>query len=310
MDHYGERTLDQIRDIVKIYINTPPRVAQDSAQLYHCLLNSLSTKGLSKMLICDSEYTVNGTPSGTLFLKVLIRESHIDTNATTRHIREKLGSLYEYLASVGYDIVKMNDYTKGLLLSLKARGETTEDLIANLFKAYKLVPDKNFARYIQAKEDEYDKGGIKDSEQLMMSESNKYRTLVGDKVWNAPTEEDNKILVLQARIDRMTTAKPQRGQGQQKTIKTGQPPRPGWMSVAPTARKELDSKTMDEKEYWWCTALKRWCRHKPEDCRAVKRANQENQPPSNSKGSRKERMLRAAQALIEGADTDSEDEEE
>ena len=146
VDHYGERTLEQVRNTVKVYVNTKSRVAQDLAQLYHCLLNSLLTEGLSKMLICDSDYTVDGTPSGALFLKVLIRESHIDTNATTRHIREKLGSLYEHLASVGYDIVKMNDYTKGLLLSLKARGETTEDLIANLFKAYKSVPDTNFAR--------------------------------------------------------------------------------------------------------------------------------------------------------------------
>ena len=59
-----------------------------------------------------------------------------------------------------------------------------------------MVPDKNFARYIQAKEDEYNEGGIKDPKQLMMRASNKYRTLVEDKVWNAPTEEDNKILAL------------------------------------------------------------------------------------------------------------------
>ena len=57
-------------------------------------------------------------------------------------------------------------------------------------------------------------------------------------------------------------------------------------------------------------ALKRYCIHKPEDCRSTNGVNQGNQQPSNSKGSRKERMLRAAQALIEGADTDSEDEEE
>ena len=44
------------------------------------------------MLVCDTDDTVNSTPLGVLFLKVLIRESHIDTNATTRHIREKLGS--------------------------------------------------------------------------------------------------------------------------------------------------------------------------------------------------------------------------
>ena len=67
---------------------------------------------------------------------------------------------------------------------------------------------------------------------------------------------------------------------------------------------------MDQKEYWWCTVLKCWCRHKPEDCRGARRNNQGNQQPRDSKGGRKERMLRAAQALIERSDTNSEDEEE
>ena len=82
------------------------------------------------------------------------------------------------------------------------------------------------------------------------------------------------------------------------------------MTTAPPAEKELESKTMSGKVWWWCMALKRYCIHKPEDCRSNNGANQGNQQTSNSKGSRKERMLRAAQAFIEGADTNSEDEEE
>ena len=144
-------------------------------------------------------------------------------------------------------------------------------MIVNLFKAYKLTPDKTFVRYIQAKEDEYNKGGIKDPEQLMMRAFNKYRILVEDKVRNAPTEENNKILALQARIDRMTTSTTPRGQGQEKTLKTMQPPKPEWMLAAPTAGKELDPKIMDQTEYWWCTILKCWCRHKPEDCGGQKK---------------------------------------
>ena len=311
VDHYGERTLEQIKATVKIYINTKTRVAQDSAQLYYCLLNSLSVEGLAKMLICDPEYTIDGTPSGVMFLKVMIRESHIDTNATTRHIREKLGSLHEHLSSVGYDIVKMNDYTKGLLLSLKARGEKTEDLIANLFKAYKTVPDKNFSRYVQAKEDEYDEGFIKEPEQLMRLASNKYRTLVEDKAWNAPTDEDNKIMALEARIERMSTARKPKGKSQEKDIRASKATKPGWMYVAPQSGKEKEPMNMDQKEYWWCEVLNCWCRHRPEDCRGAQSKNgKKKQTDDPKKEGRKERMLRAAQALIEGADTDSEDDDE
>ena len=83
------------------------------------------------------------------------------------------------------------------------------------------------------------------------------------------------------------------------------------MLTAPTAGKELDPKTMDQKEYWWCTVLNCWYRHKPEDCRGARQSNQGSQQPRDTKRKgRKNRMLRAAQALIEGADTGSEDEEE
>ena len=44
--------------------------------------------------------------------------------------------------------------------------------------------------------------------------------------------------------------------------------------MAPTVDKELDPKHMDQKEYWWCTVLKCWCRHKPEDCRGAGGGNQ------------------------------------
>jgi len=37
--------------------------------------------------------------------------------------------------------VKFNEHVKDLMDSLYARGQTTEDLLANLFKAYKAVKD-------------------------------------------------------------------------------------------------------------------------------------------------------------------------
>ena len=102
----------------------------------------------------------------------------------------------------------------------------------------------------------YGEGGIKDPKQLMMRASNKYRTLVEEKVRNAPTKEDNKILALQARIDRMTMSTSPRGQGQEKNLKTVRQPKPEWILAALPAGKEQDPKTMDQKEYWWCTVLK------------------------------------------------------
>ena len=128
LDHYGERSMEQVKRLSYIYLGTKTRAAQDSAQLYYCLINSLSENGIAKVMICSDEFTLEGIPSGTLLLKVIIRESHIDTNATTIHIREKLSSLDGYLKEVGNNVVKMNEHTKGLLISLKARGEKNRGL--------------------------------------------------------------------------------------------------------------------------------------------------------------------------------------
>ena len=308
LDHYGQRSMDQIKKLAYIYSGTKTRAAQDSAQLYYSLINSLSENGIAKVMICSEEFTLEGIPSGPLLLKVIIRESHIDTNATTRHIREKLSSLDGYLKEVGNDVVKMNEHTKGLLISLKARGETTEDLISNLFKAYKSVPDKNFARYIQSKEDEYDEGIMHTPEALMQRASNKYRTLVEDHLWNAPSDEDQKILALQARIDRMSTQeyKPKRGTDTNKN-KDRDPSvkktKPQWMLEAPEAGKELVAKRVNEKDYYWCTALNCWCRHTPEQCQ-----QKSKQPGDKPKESRRERMIKAAQALLEDAESEEDSE--
>jgi len=46
-----------------------------------------------------------------------------------------------YILSIECDITKFNAYVKDLIDSLMARGEMTNDLLTNLFKAYKAVSD-------------------------------------------------------------------------------------------------------------------------------------------------------------------------
>jgi hypothetical protein len=47
-------------------------------------MNSISKEGKNKILIWKKQYTVRNFSSGTLLLKIIIRESHLDTNATKR----------------------------------------------------------------------------------------------------------------------------------------------------------------------------------------------------------------------------------
>jgi hypothetical protein len=58
------------------------RPAQDTHMLCKCLMNSVSKEGKSKITIWKDQCHVDGFPSGKLLLEVIVRESHLDTNAT------------------------------------------------------------------------------------------------------------------------------------------------------------------------------------------------------------------------------------
>jgi hypothetical protein len=76
------------------------RPVQDTHMLYKCLMNSISKEGKSKTMICKDQCHVNGLPSGDLLLKVIVRESHLDTNAMISTIRTKLSNLDACMLSI------------------------------------------------------------------------------------------------------------------------------------------------------------------------------------------------------------------
>ena len=94
--------------------------AQDTNMLYHCLINSLSKVGKAKVFVWNSQYKFNRLPSGNILLKVIIRESHFDTNVTTTSIRTQMSSLDAYIGSIWCDITKFSAHVKLLLAGLYA----------------------------------------------------------------------------------------------------------------------------------------------------------------------------------------------
>ena len=52
----------------------------------------------------EEDYWIGDKPSGNLLLKVLIRDSYLDTNSTASGIRSKLTNIHNYLPTVGHYI--------------------------------------------------------------------------------------------------------------------------------------------------------------------------------------------------------------
>ncbi|KAL3909982.1 MAG: hypothetical protein SGARI_002341 [Bacillariaceae sp.] len=190
----------------------------------------------------------------------------IDTNATTSTIRDQLIELHAYLAQVGFDIAKMNQHAQMLLEGLRARGETTNDLMNNLFKAYKTVKDDEFLTYIKAKESDWHEGELQlTAEKLMLLAKNKFQLLKDQKRWQAPSAAEEKIIALEARLaalkrDKTPNKNNQKGKGQGKgnKNKNNNQKKDGkrrekepWMLVEPK-EGESQEKTKDGKTWYWC----------------------------------------------------------
>jgi len=82
-------------------------------------------------------------------------------------IRTKLSNLDEYLIETNNDILKFNNHVRMLIDSLTARGETTQDLLTNLFRAYAACSDSTFVKYVADIQTKWEDGEDLTPEKLM-----------------------------------------------------------------------------------------------------------------------------------------------
>ena len=204
IDHYGSITLERIIETEEENVVNQGREAQDTYMLYKCLMASLTADARKKVTIWSSQYRIgegdDTTCGGVALLKIIIRESHLDTNATTNQIRTKLSNLDAYILTVDSDIGRFNQYVKLLIQSLTARNQTTSDLLINLFKGYGAVSDEVFRAWLLRKQDDHEEGEELTSDELMLAAKNKFDTMKEKGIWNAPTAEE-KIIALEAKFD-------------------------------------------------------------------------------------------------------------
>lgn len=332
IENYGTITLEQVTESELQYINEQGREAQDTYMLYKCLMASLSSNAKKKVSIWSEQYRIgdNDVCSGVALLKIIIRESHLDTNATTNQIRTKLSSLDKYITTIDSDIGRFNQYVKLLVQSLTARNQTTSDLLINLFKGYGAVSDEVFRNWLSRKQDDHEEGEEITPDELMIAAKNKYDIMVEKGTWNAPTA-DEKIVALEAKLE--STVKninkkvsfelgkkaTKKGGANDKSKKKqankskGQHPK----SWPPPKGDEKKEASFDDQTWYWCGKdtggkCEKWRRHKPKECLGAaaptaKRSAESEGKKSKDRLSKKLRVAKAYVARMEKrvAETDS-----
>ena len=261
-----------IQDYDQTFIHQQTRQDQDSMMLYECPMNSLCKESKDTATTSKDEYFLEDKLSDSSLLKLIIQESHIDTNATADNTRKKLSSLDTYMPTIDHNI-------RNLVQALAARGHSTTDLLTNLFKVYMTLPDKRFKAYINGKLERHEEGMTITRLQLMPWAKMRYEILFEKNEWNAPTEEEKQILALQAQVNYLKKKSSGNSKNGNKNNsknnnnkdENGTNFKPQWMTQEP-AKDKLTTPREWKHELWYCCGKKtggkyeKYRKHKSSEC--------------------------------------------
>ena len=317
---YGEVSPERIKNY-EVHIDmTNDRKKQQLFQLYKCLMSSLSIQGDAMIKVWKDEFIHDGASNitgGLSLLKVIVRESALDANASTETLRRRLTELDAYTTNVKYDILKVNAQAKLIVEGLAARGQTTTELTTNLFRAYETVPVAGFNWYIKNKRDTHDEGTKPmNPNTLMKMAGDKYKVLMERGEWVvSPQVDESRIVAVEAKFSKQLSKlnKLVKKRPKQVTFDHDEKPpgdvnnkkhwaKPDWLkkNTKPKADEINKPRKWGKYEYHWCGSESggkcdgKWRRHKPSECKGMKRKNDDN---SNTTSNKKKPIVDAYAAV-------------
>jgi hypothetical protein len=328
---YGQISMARIRAFEATYLHLPIRAANDSDMLYKCQMESLSEGAISKLMLESSQFHVNGEPSGNLLLKTIIMKSSLDSNASTSIIRNKLAKLDQYMPVIKSNIREFHEYVQMLMYSLTVRHEVTNDLLVHLFAAYKVASDASFRKLAADEEVRYEQGTPMTAEGLMATMLSRYEVLTDKGEWNAPSQEEEQLMVMRAELESLKSAKKsggdkagkmallkklkdklaQKGPASKKFSNSKYKGKsykedPDWLTN--NDKPSPLTKTMQHrnKAWHWCSTETggkcggRWRVHKPSECKGLVQGNSSNNSDAtNSTSSNNElKLMKVLNAVI------------
>ena len=313
LDHYGEISVSDVRShALTTWVNANDRNSQNSFMLFTLLKESLAPEALAIIQNMQEQYYVDGKPDGPSLFKVIISKAHVDTRATSTVIRMNLSSLDTYILKINCNISTFNEYVRAQVYALAARGEQTQDLLVNLFKAYFVVSDRAFKSYIEQHQNAYDDGENISYETLMSKAENKYKALVERDQWNEKSKEEEQIVALNAELKKLKlTSKFSKKDSKKNTDKKDYKKKGNkkkdvsWKTKAPTG-KEPKTKKVDGDTWHWCHHHSRWVQHTPAECRLKDNKTSDAKP---SDGKSKDKTVAFANMVEYETDSDEENQE-
>jgi hypothetical protein len=203
-------------------------------------------------------------------------------------------------------------------------------LLTNLFKGYGSATDKIFVDYIGRKKEKYEEGEDVSADGLMEQANSKYKLMKENATWNAPSEQEEKILALMSEVRSLKKYKkkespfkkgdkPDKGKSFQKGKKVATE-KPSWFEKEPSADEMSKPKEWNGKTWYYCSPKTggkcsgAYRIHKPSQCegKAHKFEKKEAKRKAADSGNteRKLKLAKAYETRIEevsDSDKDSDD---
>ena len=204
LTHYGQVSIDNACTHVAMYIVTQTRNVQDNNMLYYFIINLLPPSFCTKLLLHIYIYLVNGTTATSVMIKQIIILTHINSPAVAQHVREMLIKSKKKLLTLKGDVSKFNTWVHTQMDLLHSRDQEAVNLLHDLWKAYKVAPDKEFVTYIKNLKSQAEDGhAMFTMEELMMRAENKYEAhlLEEENAWGQLLDDHKKIIAMSMEID-------------------------------------------------------------------------------------------------------------
>jgi hypothetical protein len=131
-------------------------------------------------------------------------------------------------------------------------------------------------------------------------------------LWNAPSEQEEKIITLEAKVKKLESQRSNKNKKSNKgststSTLSDQNQLPGdgasssqydpWMFVPPKDG-EAQPKVIGKKQFWWCTNHNKWCCHTTDKCKGFNvgkghpsKTNDSSQATSTSKSNKKKQKI-------------------
>jgi hypothetical protein len=272
INNYGVVSMAECVAHANAYMLARDRTAQNAAMLYHFLFASLTQEARNKVNIDPTIFTIQGINDGLCFLRTIIAKAQLDTIGTVETLRNKLGELPVKLVELSGNIMDFHQYVNTIMNALDSYNQTYPEIVSNLFKAYKIIEEREFATYIMITRHGYQANPLAYQPRLLMEGvENHYKLAIEAGTWdpNMVKKESAEITALKLEIEALRVethknSKDKRGNAGRRTDK----PKYEWKKIPPS-EGEAKSKKFEDRTYHWCPNHKYWTMHTPEECKGV-----------------------------------------